>query len=99
MFLELRAWLDYRKPRTALAYWRSRSGYEVDFVLDDRVAIEAKATRRVQQKHLRNLRALAEERLVQRSSVVCREERPRVEDGIEVWPLEFFLAGLWGDGL
>ena len=99
VFLELRAWIDYRKPRTPLAYWRSRSGYEVDFILDDRVAIEAKATRRVQRKHLRSLRALAEERLVERSIVVCREERPRVEDGIEIWPLEFFLAALWDDGL
>ena len=51
LFLELRAWIDYRQPRTPLAYWRSRSGYEVDFILDDRVAIEAKAARLVQRKH------------------------------------------------
>ena len=99
VFLELRAWTDYRKPRTPLAYWRSRSGYEVDFILDDRVAIEVKATRRVQRKHQRNLRALAEERLVERSIIVCREERPRIEDGIEIWPLEFFLAALWDNAL
>ena len=99
VFLELRAWIDYRKPRTPLAYWRSRSGYEVDFILDDRIAIETKATRLVQRKHLRSLRALAEEHLVERSIVVCREERPRMEDGIEIWPLEFFLAALWNDGL
>ena len=99
VFLELRAWIDYRRPRTPLACWRSRSGYEVDFILDDRVAIEAKAARRVQQKHLRGLRALAEERLVRRSIVVCREDRPRIERGVEIQPLEFFLATLWGDGL
>ena len=99
VFLELRAWIDYRRPRTPLAWWRSRSGYEVDFILDDRVAIEAKAARRVQPKHLRSLRALGEERLVERSIVVCREERPRVEQGVEIWPLEFFLAALWDEGL
>ena len=99
VFLELRAWIDYREPRTPLAYWRSRSGYEVDFILDERVAIEAKATRRVQRKHLRSLRALAEERLLERSIVVCREDRPRREDGIEIWPLEFFLGSLWDNGL
>lgn len=43
----------YRSPRTPLAYWRSRSGYEVDFVFGERIAIEAKATKRVQQSHLR----------------------------------------------
>ena len=99
VFLELRAWIDYRKPRTPLAYWRSRSGYEVDFILDDRVAVEAKAARRVQRKHLRGLRALAEERLVERSIVVCREDRPRIEEGVEIQPLEFFLAALWEDAL
>ena len=99
VFLELRAWIDYRRPRTPLAYWRSRSGHEVDFILDERVAIEAKATRRVQPKHLRGLLALAEEGLVERSIVVCREDRPRRERGIEIWPLEFFLAALWEDRL
>ena len=99
VFMELRAWIDYRRPRTALAFWRSRSGHEVDFILDDRVAIEAKATRRVQSKHLRGLLALADEGLVERSIVVCREDRPRLERGIEIWPLEFFLAELWQDRL
>ena len=99
VFMELRAWIDYRRPRTALAFWRSRSGHEADFILDDRVAIEAKATRRVQQKHLRGLLALADEGLVERSIVVCREDRPRLERGVEIWPLEFFLAELWQDRL
>ena len=99
VFMELRAWIDYRRPRTALAFWRSRSGHEVDFILADRVAIEAKATRRVQPRHLRGLLALADEGLVERSIVVCREDRPRLERGIEIWPLEFFLAELWQDRL
>ena len=99
VFMELRAWIDYRRPRTALAYWRSRSGHEVDFILADRVAIEAKATRRVQPKHLRGLLALVDEGLVERSIVVCREDRPRLERDIEIWPLEFFLTELWQDRL
>ena len=99
VFMELRAWIDYRRPRTALAFWRSRSGHEVDFILADRVAIEAKATRRVQPRHLRGLLALADEGLVERSIIVCREDRPRLERGVEIWPLDFFLAELWQDRL
>ena len=38
VFLELRAWIDYRRLRTPLAYWRSRSGHEVDFILDEHSA-------------------------------------------------------------
>ena len=93
----------YVRRQTPLAFWRSRSGYEVDFILDGRVAIEAKAARRIHAKHLRGLRALAEEGLVERCIVVCREERPRLEPGptrdVEIWPLEFFLAALWRDEL
>ncbi len=103
VFHELCTWIDYRRPRTRITYWRSRSGYEVDFVLDRRVAIETKAARRVHDKHLRGLRALAEEGLVDRSIVVCREERPRIEPGpshdIEIWPLVHFLTALWQDSL
>lgn len=99
VFLELKAWIDYRAPRTPLHFWRSTSGYEVDFILGGRVAIEAKATRRVQPKHLKGLKALREEEIVDTCIVVCREPRPRQEDGIQIWPVEFFLERLWGEGV
>lgn len=99
VFLELRAWSDHRAPRTPLHYWRSTSGYEVDFILDERVGIEAKATKRVQPKHLKGLKALREESIVDSCIVVCREDRPRKEDGIYIWPVEFFLERLWHDRL
>jgi predicted AAA+ superfamily ATPase len=99
VFLELRTWIDYRLPRAPLHYWRSRSGYEVDFILGERLAIEAKATRRAQQKHIRGLLALREEGLFEQFVLVCRESRPRTEQGIHIWPLEFFLERLWGGQL
>jgi predicted AAA+ superfamily ATPase len=99
IFLELKTWIDYRAPRTPLHYWRARSGYEVDFILGERVGVEAKATRRIQQKHLRSLKALREEGMLQSFVVVCREPRPRREDGIDIWPVEFFLERLWGGAL
>lgn len=97
VFLETKAWIDYRALRTTLHYWRSKSGYEVDFIIDGRIAVDVKATRRVHQKHLKGLRAFTEENVATTYIVVCREKRPRQEDGIHIWPLEFFLEQLWGN--
>jgi uncharacterized protein len=99
IFLELRAWIDYRSPRTPLHYWRSRSGFEVDFVLNGEIAIEVKAARAIHEKHTRGLRALMEEGTITRSIIVCREERPLKRDGIEILPWEFFLRALWSGGI
>jgi predicted AAA+ superfamily ATPase len=46
IFHELRAFLDYRHPTAALHHWRSRSGFEVDFIIDEAVAVEVKAKQR-----------------------------------------------------
>jgi predicted AAA+ superfamily ATPase len=47
VFLELRSFLDCRRRDEPLCYWRSRSQFEVDFVVGERVAIEVKAKPRV----------------------------------------------------
>jgi len=98
-FLEMKAWLDYRRPRGKLEYWRSVSGREVDFVLDGEVGIEVKATTIAQERHLSGLRALREEGKLRRFILVCREERPRMADGIEVLPWREFLDLLWSDAI
>ena len=97
IFLELKAWIDYRRPRGILSYWRSRSGYEVDFILDGEVAIEVKAAAIAQEKHTAGLRALREEGGIKRFILVCREERPRMLGGVEVLPWQEFLELLWSD--
>jgi predicted AAA+ superfamily ATPase len=79
----------------SLHYWRSRSGFEVDFILDESIAIEAKATTHVTEKHLRGLKALAEESSMKRFVLICREKDPRRVDGIEVLPWNMFLDELW----
>ncbi len=102
IFLQLRAWIDYRSTRSTLRYWRSRSGFEVDFLLDERVAIEVKAARSIHDKHLRGLRALRDEVALERAILVSREKRPRMVDGIEILPWQYFLDQLWednGDGI
>ena len=61
VFVELRATVDYGRLDTRLTYWRTRTGVEVDFLLDDHTAVEVKATRRVSSRDLRSLRNVGEE--------------------------------------
>ncbi len=94
LFHELRTWIDYRGDGT-LHYWRTTSGFEVDFILDEAIAIEAKATRRVTGRDLKGLRALSEEASMKRSIVVSLEARPRRVEQIEILPWRDFLRRLW----
>ncbi len=97
IYLEIKTWIDYRKPRTLFNYWRSRSGFEVDFLLNGEVAIEVKAAGVISNKHFKGLKALREEGFIKRSILVCTEPRPRMTDGIEILPWEYFLDLLWNN--
>jgi uncharacterized protein len=95
---ELRTYVDYRGAGE-LCYWRSKSGFEVDFVLDGRTAIEVKGKAPVGQRDLRGLNALREEGLLERYLVVSLERLPRTHEGIEILPWQLFLDRLWAGGL
>jgi predicted AAA+ superfamily ATPase len=98
VFLELRAYLDYRRRRDELTYWRTHAGHEVDFVVGGRVAIEVKGTRRVAPSDLKGLRALSEDVRLEKRLVVTTEPRTRtLEDGIVLMPVKTFLEQLWAD--
>lgn len=100
VFLELHAAIEYMRLDTNLTYWRTRTHIEVDFLIDDRVAIEVKATKRVSSADLKPLRTLADEMKPQRRLLVCQEPYPRkTEDGIEVIPVKDFCEQLWAGEL
>jgi predicted AAA+ superfamily ATPase len=99
---ELQAHRAYRDFAHELAYWRLASGIEVDFVVDDvRVAIEAKATRRVHEGHLQGLRQIAVDhpRVARRIVVSLDAKRRRTDDDIEILPANVFARELWADAL
>jgi predicted AAA+ superfamily ATPase len=100
MALELRAFLSYQRKKLALTYWRSTSQFEVDFILGQKLALEVKSTTMVADKHLKGLRALAEEGLVEKYGVVSLDPNVRsTSDGITIWPWQVFLAKLWSGEL
>jgi predicted AAA+ superfamily ATPase len=94
IFTELRAYVSYRKG-PPLSFWRSQSGYEVDFLLGDSVGIEVKGTSLVTEKHLSGLRALNEDLPLKRKIVVSMDTSPRKIEDFEILPVKLFLKALW----
>lgn len=101
IFMELRAYASYRCGRLPIAYWRTSSGFEVDFVLGDAaIAIEVKSTDNPNSDHLKGLRAWKAEQKQSRCVLVCRAPRARkTDDGIEIMPWPSFLKQLWAGAL
>jgi predicted AAA+ superfamily ATPase len=95
---ELLAWRDYVSD-DVISFWRSTSGFEVDFILGDHTAIEVKAKENVSAADLRSLQALAEETRLRRYLCVCLEPRRRRVGRITVLPYDEFLVGLWSGAL
>ncbi len=96
IFMELSNYRRYRAPDLELAYWRTASGMEVDFLLGDmHAAIECKSGRMLDAVDLASMRALADEHDVRRRLVVSLEREPRRIDGVDVLPWKRFLEQLW----
>ena len=101
---EISASIDYLRNDRHLFFWRSLLRLEVDFVIAEGqkpvAAIEVKASRSVSQQDLKGLRAFAEDWPRVRRVVVSLEPHPRTtEDGVEIVPVEAFLARLWGKAI
>lgn len=99
VFLELQAYRDYQMMDFELTYWRSRSKLEVDFLINDEVAIEVKGTSRISPSDLKGLKALNEEITLNRKIVVCSETEMRKVDDIEIMPINRFLKQLWASDI
>jgi uncharacterized protein len=96
IFLELRSYLDYHRLDHDLTYWRSRSQFEVDFLVGDQIGIEVKSKVRVSSRDYKGLHALSEEVPLKRKIVICGEKLlRRDDDGTEIMPPTLFLNDLW----
>jgi uncharacterized protein len=98
IFLEIRAYLDYTISNSKLSFWRTQSQSEVDFVVGGSVAIEVKASKNIQDRDMRNLHLLAEERTAKnlKKIVVSREKRSRkTSEGVFIINYREFLKQMW----
>jgi predicted AAA+ superfamily ATPase len=94
IFHELICYRDYMGEEP-LSYWRSTSGFEVDFIIGDHTAIEVKAKENLSPADLKPLRALAEEKKLKRFLCVSLEPHRREIAGVTVLPYKDFLEMLW----
>ncbi|MBF0387021.1 MAG: ATP-binding protein [Candidatus Omnitrophica bacterium] len=96
IFMELNAYRSYKERDFEINYWRTKSGIEVDFILNDgQVAIEVKGAARVDGAELTGLKAFIDEYKPQKAIVVSNERESRVAGDIRIMPWRDFLARLW----
>ena len=101
ILMELRAYQAYRDPDLAIAFWRTSTGQEVDFLLGDKeIALEIKSSSRVHEGDIRPMISLMQDGPVRKCIVVCLEKEPRmIHKGIQALPWKIFLDLLWDGAL
>jgi predicted AAA+ superfamily ATPase len=100
LYHEIRCFNEYiHKGKLQINYWRTKSNFEVDFVLDDKIAIEIKSTDQVNDKHLKGLRAILEEAEFKRAILVSLDPVRKTYGKIEALPLYEFLSELWAGNI
>lgn len=100
IWMELRAYIAYTERNlTELTYWRSRYGHEVDFLLDEELAVEVKATSTISNRDLKGLRALSEENVFKKLYLVSSDPQQAKVGNIHCVPWQVFLDDLWNNKL
>ncbi len=90
----LRAWSDYSGADHQLAYWRTRAGNEVDFVVYGPAgfwAIEVKHATTIRPRDLRSLRAFGEDYPEAQLRLLYRGREPLEISGIRCLPCDDYL--------
>jgi predicted AAA+ superfamily ATPase len=100
ILMELLAYKGLMKKRYDITYWRTKTGLEVDFILDQEIAIEVKISQTVHKQELKGLIAFCEEHHPKKAIVVSLDPRPRLlkineQVAISILPWEHFLKNLW----
>ena len=96
IYQEIYAHSRYSENEYPIYYWRTASQLEIDFVFGDHeVAIEVKATELASDRHLRGLKAFAEEYTVKKAIIITNDPMPRLVNNILILPWKVFLDRLW----
>jgi predicted AAA+ superfamily ATPase len=96
ILMELLAHRSYRELFYEINFWRTKAGYEADFILDKgRIALEIKGTSSAGKMELRSLNQFIGDYNPQKAILVCNEKYPRQAGNILILPWRIFLQKLW----
>lgn len=101
ILMEIIAYKGLNELDFEISYWRTKSGFEVDFILGrGHVAIEVKLSSSVKKAMLKGIDAFVDEHQPDHSVVVCQEIAPRIEkmsngSDLFILPWQVFLDKLW----
>lgn len=106
IFQELTAWNSYNERDLNFSFWRTKSGLEVDFIINKGdAAIEIKISDSISSSDIKGLITFSEEQSTKKLFVVCNEKRKRqikIESNgktITIYPWSTFLEELWSGKL
>ena len=96
ILMELKSYNAYKQKRKKIYFWRSVNKQEVDFIIDDEVAIEVKSCKKITPKYLSGLKFLQEENIIKTFYIISEDPINRLEDGfIHALYWKDFLKNLW----
>ena len=99
--MELTAYNGLHKKRWEISYWRTKTGLEVDFIINDaEIAIEVKISDMVHKEDIKGLIAFCEEHQPKQAFVISQDTKQRLltineKIKITILPWRDFLNQLW----
>jgi uncharacterized protein len=101
VFLELIAYKNLSEKEEKIFYWRTKEGYEVDFLFQDK-AFEVKLSSNINKNHLKGLLEFRKNHDFS-LHVICLEPHKRIttinQREITIWPIQDFLDALWDNNI
>ena len=95
IFMEIKAYLSYKRIKEPLNFWRTEDKIEVDFLVGDALGIECKASSKTNDRDAIGLECLREEGKIKRFLLVSNDPVNRSKNKVEYLHWEKFLDGLW----
>lgn len=97
ILMELYAFNEYSSRNFPIRFWRTSTGYEIDFIIGDgNVGIEVKSANNISLKDAKGfLNCETEIKLNRKIMVSSNDRKSIVKNGIEIYPWQLFIEELW----